>query len=238
VIGLLRDFRDRRAAVVPSDQTWLDVITTGAAGLVAAIPLISKFGEWLAAVPYASPIGAVGLPVLGCAALTHVISSAVPVKGGDSMIVGGPDRLRYRYSGARRQTAKLLVAPLAALAIFQAARSAPNGITGRRTISGYVCSLQSGQPLEGAVEILDTNAAPVSSEPEALDRSGFFHSRLRPWGLRPASIRLIGSVCAGAAVPLPVEENHGAGCPADELAIRQPAATRTIFASCESGGKK
>jgi hypothetical protein len=150
MIRLLQDLSDRRAEVVPSDQTWLDVIIAGSGTLVAALPLITKVGEWLAGSPYAWLLAALGLPTLACAALVYTICGTTRITPGDVVIVAGAERLRYRYSTAKRQTAKVLLLPTAALLFYQVVRSVPN-VAGERTVSGYICSVQDDKPLSGVV---------------------------------------------------------------------------------------
>jgi hypothetical protein len=233
----LSDFRDRRAQVVKSDNTWLDVIATGSSAIIALLPLVSKISDLASQIPYLWILLNVGLPLLACAALLFVVASKQKMaRQRDSIIVGfDPDVFQYRFTQAKRQTAKFLLIPIVTVLAYELSQSLPNYLMGRTAIAGYVCSSEDGTPVQGSIQIVDANGEVVSRRTEALDRSGFFYAELRGWGFRPVAARLLFTACSKERIQLSSALGQ-TGCTKDGFAIKQPIKTRVLLINC--GGKE
>jgi len=231
---LLLDFRDRRAAVFQSDQTWLAVLGGGAAAMVAALPIVSALSGFVIHVPYVQMVLYGGLPLLALAVLLYLVSSRIQSSSTDNAILvdNATAPSRYRFPQAQRITAKVLVWPVLAVFVVELVAVMPNGIANRKYVAGYVCSLAEGTPVHGSVQVLDMNGDITSKSIESLDDHGFFVSDLRPAGFRPVALQVQSILCSTRTINLPRSRQIQTGCVNDSQPVPQQIATAMVVVDC------
>jgi hypothetical protein len=109
-----------------------------------------------------------------------------------SSLAGGRPVVRRRYDSNRRLLGKVGIAAASVLLALRLWDIHPNFIAGKSSVSGFICTDDTGDPItHGLIEVLSRSGTVISTT-EPLDDRGYFYADVKKLALRPAALRLRG----------------------------------------------